>query len=76
MHTSQTDPPPPPTSSLSLSFPCSSMHTRTGRPMQWRGEGGLARHSLTSRPVESHTHPFFYTLPLTHFSPHGVFPTP
>ena len=29
-----------------LSFLCSSMHTRTGRPTQWCGEGGLARHSL------------------------------
>ena len=62
-HTSQTDTSPTPyTSSLSLSFPCSCMHTRTGRPTQWRGEGGLASHSLkglpscVGRPVQSHTH--------------------
>ena len=36
----------PYSSSLSLSVPCSSMHTRTGRPTQWRGEGGRARHRL------------------------------
>ena len=50
-HTSQTDTSPTPyTSSLSLSFPCSSMHTRTGRPTQWRGKGGLACHSLKGLP--------------------------
>ena len=50
-HTSQTDTSPTPyTSSLSLSFPCSCMHTRTGRPAQWRGEGGLASHSLKGLP--------------------------
>ena len=26
------------------------VHTRTGRPTQWRGEGGLARHSLKGLP--------------------------
>ena len=50
MHTSQTDTPPPYPASLSLSFLGSSMHTRIGRPTQWRGEGGLARHSLKGLP--------------------------
>ena len=27
-----------------------NMHTRTGRPTQWRAEGGVARHSLKGLP--------------------------
>ena len=51
-HTSQTGTSPTPyTSSLSPFFPCSSnMHTRTGRPTQWRREGGVACHSLKGLP--------------------------
>ena len=52
MHTHLTNGylPHPYTSSLSLSFPCSGMHTRTARPTQWRGKGGLARNSLKGLP--------------------------
>ena len=50
-HTSQTDTSPTPyTSSLSLSFLCSSMHTRAGWPTQWRREGAVACHGLNGLP--------------------------